>query len=62
MKKNIRATALQFVRKIRSYHRRSKVNQAESERTTDKVTIATTKLLPEISAQYGHPKLGCKLL
>ena len=51
----IRAAALQFVRKVSGYRKPSKVNEEAFERAVDEVTAATRNLLQEIKRQYGHP-------
>jgi hypothetical protein len=45
----IRAAALQFVRKVSGYRKPSKVNEAAFERAVDEVAEATRKLLEEIA-------------
>jgi len=47
----IRAAALQFVRKVSGYRKPSKVNEAAFERAVEEVTDATKKLLQNISAK-----------
>ena len=49
----IRAAALQFVRKVSGYRKPSKVNEAAFERAVDEVAVATQKLLHEIGAQIN---------
>jgi len=44
----IRAAALQFVRKVSGYRKPSKVNEAAFERAVDEVAEATTKLLKNL--------------
>lgn len=44
----IRAAALQFVRKVSGYRKPSKVNEEAFERAVDEVAIATKKLLTHI--------------
>jgi hypothetical protein len=44
----IRAAALQFVRKVSGYRKPSKVNEAVFERAVDEVTEATRKLLEHL--------------
>ena len=41
----IRAAALQFVRKVSGYRKPSKVNEEAFERAVDEVSISTQKLL-----------------
>ena len=45
----IRAAALQFVRKISGYRKPSKVNEAAFERAVDEVAEATEKLLKNLA-------------
>jgi hypothetical protein len=47
----IRAAALQFVRKVSGYRKPSKVNEAAFERAVDEVTEATQKLLAGLGMQ-----------
>ena len=47
----IRAAALQFVRKVSGYRKPSKVNEAAFERAVDEVAEATRKLLENIPAK-----------
>jgi hypothetical protein len=51
----IREAALQFVRKVSGYRKPSKVNEAAFERAVEEVTIATQKLLSELSVPYSIP-------
>ena len=51
----IRAAALQFVRKVSGYRKPSRANQAAFDAAVTEVTAATQKLLNEISAQYNAP-------
>jgi hypothetical protein len=44
----IRAAALQFVRKVSGYRKPSKVNEAAFERAVDEVAEATEKLLKNL--------------
>jgi hypothetical protein len=44
----IRAAALQFVRKVSGYHKPSKVNEAAFERAVEEVAEATRKLLKNL--------------
>jgi hypothetical protein len=46
---------LQFVRKVSGYRKPSKVNEAAFERAVEEVTIATQKLLSELSVPYSIP-------
>ena len=45
----IRAAALQFVRKVSGYRKPSKVNEAAFERAVDEVAEATEKLLKTLA-------------
>lgn len=47
----IRAAALQFVRKVSGYRKPSKVNEAAFERAVDEVAKSTQKLLDNISVK-----------
>ena len=47
----IRAAALQFVRKVSGYRKPSKVNEAAFERAVEDVVEATRKLLENIPAK-----------
>ena len=47
----IRAAALQFVRKVSGYRKPSKVNEAAFEKAVAEVVEATNKLLFELGAQ-----------
>lgn len=47
----IRAAALQFVRKVSGYRKPSKVNEAAFERAVDEVAEATQKLLAGLGVQ-----------
>lgn len=51
----IRAAALQFVRKVSGYRKPSRVNQAAFDAAVEEVTTATQKLLREVSIQYDSP-------
>jgi hypothetical protein len=46
----IRAAALQFVRKVSGYRKPSKVNEAAFERAVEEVTQATQRLLQSLPA------------
>ena len=50
----IRAAALQFVRKVSGYRKPSKVNQAAFDQAIEEVTQATQKLLDHLSTH--HPQ------
>ncbi len=45
----IRAAALQFVRKVSGYRKPSKVNEAAFEKAVDEIAKSTQKLLDNIS-------------
>ena len=45
----IRAAALQFVRKVSGYRKPSKLNEAVFERAVDEVTEATQKLINSLA-------------
>ncbi len=46
----IRAAALQFVRKVSGYRKPSKVNEAAFERAVDEVAEATRKMLEKVTS------------
>jgi hypothetical protein len=48
----IRAAALQFVRKVSGYRKPSKVNEAAFERAVDEVAEATQKLIDSITMHH----------
>jgi hypothetical protein len=47
----IRAAALQFVRKVSGYRKPSKINEAAFDAAVTEVAAATQKLLNEVGAQ-----------
>jgi hypothetical protein len=49
----IRAAALQFVRKVSGYRKPSKVNEAAFEKAVEEVADATQKLLESISMKIA---------
>ena len=51
----IRAAALQFVRKVSGYRKPSRVNEAAFERAVEEVADATSKLLNELSVHHTVP-------
>ena len=51
----IRAAALQFVRKVSGYRKPSRANQAVFDAAVIEVATATQKLLNELSARQGIP-------
>jgi hypothetical protein len=51
----IRAAALQFVRKVSGYRKPSKANEEAFERAVDEVSEATRKLLNQIGMPHHHP-------
>ena len=50
----IRAAALQFVRKVSGYRKPSKVNQAAFDQAVEEVTAVTQKLLDNLSIHVHH--------
>ena len=50
---DIRAAALQFVRKVSGYRKPSKVNEAAFERAVEEITLSTQKLLKAIPAKVA---------
>ncbi len=50
----IRAAALQFVRKVSGYRKPSRANEAAFEKAVEEVAAATRKLLNEVNV-YHHP-------
>lgn len=51
----VRAAALQFVRKVSGYRKPSKVNQAAFDQAVEEVTQVTQKLLGHLSAHHTQP-------
>lgn len=49
----IRAAALQFVRKVSGYRKPSKVNQEVFENAVDEISLATQKLLKTLNVKVG---------
>ena len=49
----IRASALQFVRKVSGYRKPSKVNEAAFERAVEVIAQSTQKLLDSLSIKMG---------
>jgi len=49
----IRAAALQFVRKVSGYRKPSKVNEAAFERAVEEIAQSTQKLLKNIPAKIA---------
>ena len=47
----IRAAALQFVRKVSGYRKPSKVNEAAFERAVEEIALSTQKLLKDITSK-----------
>ena len=47
----IRAAALQFVRKVSGYRKPSKINEAAFERAVEEITKCTQQLLKDIPAK-----------
>ena len=50
----IRAAALQFVRKVSGYRKPSKANQAAFDQAVEEVTAVTRKLLNNLSIHVHH--------
>jgi hypothetical protein len=50
----IRAAALQFVRKVSGYRKPSKVNQAAFDQAVEEVTQVTQRLLGHLNTHYGQ--------
>jgi hypothetical protein len=50
----IRAAALQFVRKVSGYRKPSKVNEAAFERAVEDVTEVTKRMLEEITMKVSN--------
>lgn len=53
-KEEIRAAALQFVRKVSGYRKPSKANQIVFDAAVDEVSAATQKLLEQLTARNIH--------
>jgi hypothetical protein len=53
----VRAAALQYVRKVSGYRKPSKVNQAAFDQAVEEVTQATQRLLDHLSAHHAHATL-----
>ncbi len=51
----IRAAALQFVRKVSGYRKPSKANEAAFERAVEEVAEATQKLLEQLNIRQNTP-------
>jgi hypothetical protein len=50
----VRAAALQFVRKVSGYRKPSKVNQAAFDQAVEEVTQVTQRLLGHLSTYYAQ--------
>ena len=50
----IRAAALQFIRKVSGYRKPSKVNQAAFDQAVEEVTQVTQRLLDHLSTHYSQ--------
>lgn len=50
----IRAAALQFVRKVSGYRKPSKVNEAAFNQAVEEVTQVTQRLLDHLGAHHAH--------
>ena len=53
----VRAAALQFVRKVSGYRKPSKVNQAVFDQAVEEVTQATQRLLDHLSTHHSQAAL-----
>jgi hypothetical protein len=53
----IRAAALQFVRKVSGYRKPSKANQAVFDQAVEEVTQATQRLLDHLSTHHSQAAL-----
>ncbi|MCY4022301.1 MAG: DUF2277 domain-containing protein [Anaerolineaceae bacterium] len=53
----VRASALQFVRKVSGYRKPSRVNEAAFERAVDEVTAATERLLATLETKAAPRSL-----
>ena len=53
----IRAAALQFVRKVSGYRKPSKANQAVFDQAVEEVTQATQRLLDHLSTHHSQATL-----
>jgi len=50
---DVRAAALQFVRKVSGYRKPSKVNEAAFERAVEEIALSTQKLLESVSIRIA---------
>jgi hypothetical protein len=50
----IRAAALQFVKKVSGYRKPSKINEEAFERAVEEVTQVTKRLLDHLSTHHTH--------
>jgi hypothetical protein len=50
----VRAAALQFVRKVSGYRKPSKVNEAVFDQAIEEVTQATQRLLDHLNTHHAH--------
>ena len=50
----VRAAALQFIRKVSGYRKPSKVNQAAFDQAVEEVAQVTHRLLDQIGAPHVH--------
>ena len=50
----IRAAALQFVRKVSGYRKPSRANQAAFDQAVDEVTQVTQRLLGHLATHHAH--------
>lgn len=51
----IRAAALQFVRKVSGFHHPSSANEAAFQHAIDEITVATQRLLERLPAARSRP-------
>ena len=50
----VRAAALQFIRKVSGYRKPSRVNQEAFDQAVEEVTQATQRLLEQLSTHYAR--------
>jgi hypothetical protein len=53
----VRAAALQFIRKVSGYRKPSKANQAAFDQAVEEVTEVTQRLLDQITTHHVHVAL-----
>lgn len=56
----IRAAALQFVRKVSGFHKPSKANEAVFQQAIDEVARATGRLLDQLPAARSHAAIAAE--